>query len=343
VELRRLLPVAFRVEGEADQVHVAMPAWLPATVSGRLELIGRPEAMAMTGRVHVLRARYTENVDLERSLVEFRRRVAAPRAYDREGERLRMEVQLVIDGDARVENDLMRGTMRGEVTVTGTAAAMGFLGSVSFVEGSRALFRGNEFDLTHAVVDFTERDRLAMQLDVHGVAQVRDYEVFMHLFGPLTEPQIALTSTPALSQPDIVTLLSLGFTTRDAAAGTGVQGMATAAAAQALMSASGLDEQVRRFLPRGGAIRDASVRITSAYSEGSGQVEPRAEFESWLWSDRLRLRYQAPLSGARGQRAQAEFRLGRHTALQYQWDNDNPDVPAGDHGVDLKLRWEWTD
>lgn len=343
VELRRLLPAAFRVEGEADQVPVAMPAWLPAVVSGRLELVGRPEAMAMTGRLHVLRARYTEDVDLERSLVEFRRRVAAPRAYDKEGERLRMEVQLVIDGDARVENDLLRGAMRGEVTVTGTAAAMGFLGSVSFTEGSRAFFRGNEFDLTHAVVDFTERDRLAMQLDVHGVAQVRDYEVFMHLFGPLADPQIALTSTPALSQPDIVTLLSLGFTTRDAAAGAGVQGVATAAAAQALVSASGLDEQVRRFLPRGGAIRDASVRITSAYSEGSGQVEPRAEFESWLWRDKLRLRYQAPLSGARGQRAQAEFRLGRHTALQYQWDNDNPDVPAGDHGVDLKLRWEWTD
>jgi translocation and assembly module TamB len=343
VELSRLLPVAFRVEGEADQVPVAMPAYLPATVSGRLELAGRPEAMTMTGRLHVLRARYTQNFDLERSLVEFRRRVEAPRAYDKEGERLRMEVQLVIDGDARVENDLMRGNMRGEVTVTGTAAAMGFVGSVAFTEGSRASFRGNEFELTHAVVDFTERDRLAMALDVHGQSQVRDYEVFMHLFGPFADPQLTLTSTPALSQPDIVTLLSLGFTTRDAAAGTGVQGVATAAAAQALMSASGLDEQVRRFLPRGGAIRDASVRITSAYSEGSGQVEPRAEFESWLWRDRLRLRYQAPLSGARGQRAQAEFRLGRHTALQYQWDNDNPDVPAGDHGVDLKLRWEWNE
>ena len=320
-----------------------MPSWLPATVSGRLELAGRPEAMALTGRLHVLRARYTENVDMERSLVEIRRRAAAPRAYDKEGERLKMEVQLVVDGDARIENDLVRGTMRGEVAVTGTAAAFGFMGSVAMAEGSRAFFRGNEFELTHAVVDFTERDRLAMALDFHGQAQVRDYEVFMHLFGPFADPQLTLTSTPALSQPDIVTLLSLGFTTREAAAGVGVQGMATAAAAQALMSASGLDEQVRRFLPRGGAIRDASVRITSAYSEGSGQVEPRAEFESWLWRDRLRLRYQAPLSGARGQRAQAEFRFGRHTALQYQWDNVNPDAPAGDHGVDLKLRWEWND
>ena len=51
-----------------------------------------------------------------------------------------------------------------------------------------------------------------------------------------------------------------------------------------------------------------------------------------------------PLSGARGQRAQAEMRLGGRTSLQYQWDNDNPDVAAGgDHGLDLKLRWEWND
>ncbi len=29
--------------------------------------------------------------------------------------------------------------------------------------------------------------------------------------------------------------------------------------------------------------------------------------------------------------------------MQYQWDNESLDVPTGDHGVDLKLRWEWTD
>ena len=100
---------------------------------------------------------------------------------------------------------------------------------------------------------------------------------------------------------------------------------------------------MRRFLPRGGTVRDLSMRITSAYSEETGQVEPRAEFESWVLRDRLRLRFQAPLGGARGRKAEAELRLGRHTALQYQWDNDNPDVATGDHGVDLKLRWEWAD
>jgi translocation and assembly module TamB len=276
-------------------------------------------------------------------MLELRRRApAAPRAYDKAGEWLRFDLQLAVDGDARVENDLVSGALKGELTVTGSLAAPGVVGTLSMAEG-RARFRGNEFALSHALLDFTDRNKIEIALDVHGQSQVRDYQIFMHAFGPLSDPQLTLTSTPALSQPDIITLLSLGFTRRDAAAGTGVEGVAATAAAQALFSASGLDEQVRRFLPRNPMVRDLSVRITSEWSAESGQVEPRAEFESFLLRERLRLRYQAPLSGGRGQKAQAELKLGRHTAVQYQWDNDNPDVATGDHGVDLKLRWEWND
>jgi len=344
VELRRLALASVRVRADLDEVPTTVPAYLPATLSGRVELAGTPEASTLSGRIHVVRARYTEDVGVEKAVLELRRKPAPPpRPYDKAGEWLRLEVQLAADGDVRVENDLVRGPVRGELLLTGTLAAPGLLGTLSMADGSRAVFRGNEFDLSHAIVEFTGRNRIEMALDAHGEAQVRDYQVFMHLFGSLQKPQLTLTSSPALSEPDIITLLSLGFTRRDAAAGDGMAGVATAAAAQALVSASGLDEQVRRFLPRGGLMRDFSVRITSAYSEGTGQVEPRAEFESYLMKDRLRLRYQAPLGAARGQRAQAELKLGTHTALQYQWENDNPDVANGDHGLDLKLRWEWND
>jgi translocation and assembly module TamB len=344
LELASFVPVRGRVEALLDEVPVAVPATLPATLSGRVEAAGTPDATTVTGRLRVVRARYTSDVNLERSMLELRRRVPAPpRAYDKAGEWLRFDVQVVVDGDARIENDLASGAVRGEITVTGNLAAPGAVGTLSMAEGSRARFRGNEFELSHAVLDLTDRNKIEIALDVHGQSQVRDYQIFMHAFGPLSDPQVTLTSSPPLSQPDIITLLSLGFTRRDAGADSGVGGVATAAAAQALLSASGLDEQVKRFVPRGQMVRDLSVRITSEWSEVTSQVEPRAEFESFLLRDRLRLRYQAPLSNTRGQKAQAELKLGRHTAVQYQWDNDNPDVATGDHGVDLKLRWEWTD
>jgi translocation and assembly module TamB len=342
LELARLVPVHLKAEAVLDEIPVVVPALMPATLSGRLEAEGAPDSTVLTGRLHVVRGRYTSDVDLQSSLLK-RRPPPPPRPYDRSGEWLRLDVQLAVDGDVRVDNDLVHGPVSGELTLTGTLAAPGLVGSLAMGRGSRAVFRSNEFDLTHAVLDFTDRSRIAVALDVHGESQVRDYQVFLHLFGTLAEPQVKLTSFPDLPEQDIVTLLALGFTRRDAGAQAGMGGVATATAAQALLTASGLDEQVKRFLPRGGPVRDLSMRIVTAYSDETGQVEPRAEFESWLVRDRLRLRFQTPLGAGRGRQAQAEVRLGGHASVQYQWDNESPEVPAGDHGVDLKLRWEWTD
>ena len=347
VELARMWPSQIRLRALLDQVPARIPESIPSQVSGELGLDGTFEAMTLSGRLHVLRARYTELVDLEKRLLALHGRGSdAPRPYDRSGEWLRFDVNLVVDGDARVENDLLRGPVTGNLNLVGTAASPGLLGSISMAQGSRVTFRGNDFTLSHAVLDFSDRNRIRAALDAQGEAQVRDYRVFMSVSGSYESPRLHLTSTPMLSQEDIITLLSLGYTAHDTAAAGGVGGVATAAAAQALFSASGLDAQVRRFLPRGGVLSDFGVRMTSAYSEASGQVEPRAEIESRALEDRLRLRYQAPISGGRGQRAQAELKLGDHTSLQYQWDNETPDVVTefgGDHGVDLKLRWEWTE
>lgn len=341
VELERFFPARVRVGATFEAVPVRIPEWLPSVVSGRLQAAGTWAEMLLSGKLHVVRALYADPVDLEKRLVEVQGKKPAPRPFDRAGEWLSLDIGLVVDGDARIENDLVRGSLSGDLTLTGTLASVGLVGTLTMRDGGRGTFRGNEFTLTHAVVDFTDRRKVRMSLDVHGESQVRDYQVFMHLFGPYEAPTLRLTSQPALTQEDIVTLLSLGYTSRDAAGG--MSGVATAAAAQALFSASGLDDQLRRFVPRGRLLRDFSFRITSAYSEASGQVEPRAEFESKALDERLRLRYQAPMAGARGQRAQAEMRLFSHTSIQYQWDNENPDLTGGDHGVDLKLRWDWND
>jgi len=72
----------------------------------------------VTGRLHVVRARYTENVELEKNMYDVRRRrPPAPRAYDKAGEWLRFDLQLAVDGDARVENDLVRAGVKGELTL----------------------------------------------------------------------------------------------------------------------------------------------------------------------------------------------------------------------------------
>ena len=167
-------------------------------------------------------------------------------------------------------------------------------GNLAFLPGGRGFYRGNEFLLTRAVVDFTERNRLRMVMDVTGEAALKDYRVFLHVFGDMDDLKLQLTSTPMLSQQDIITLLSLGYTSRDATVGSNLGVAAGTAAAQALFAVSGLEQQLRRFAPQTGIFQDFNVRLTSAYSKTTLTVEPRWEFETKALDGKLRVRYQAP-------------------------------------------------
>jgi translocation and assembly module TamB len=344
IELSRFVPTRIRAEVQAESVPIAVPSYIPSTVSGRLVADGSPDAMTLSGTLHVLRARYTQPFDLEGRMLEIGKRRPEPRPYDKSLEWLGFDVRIAVDGDARIENDLARGAVAGEMTLTGTLAGYGLVGTLATAPGARATFRGNEFYLSRGVLTFNDRHRVSANLDVYGEATVRDFLVSLHLTGTLDAPQLALTSTPALSQQDIVTLLSLGYTSRDASTATNLSAAATAAATQALFTVSGLDQQISRFLPRSGVLQDFSVRVTSVYSPTSMQIEPRFEFETKALDRRLRLRYLAPVGGGVGQKAQVEYRFSERASLQGQWDTDNPDAVTGsDLGLDLKLRWEWVD
>jgi len=341
VELARFVPTRIRVEAALDAVPMKLPSYIPSLVAGQLTAQGTPEAMVLSGQLHVLQAKYSERFDLEQRMLEFGKKKPEAKPYDKSGEWLRYDLRIIVDGDARVDNDLIRGAVKGDLTLTGSLAAMGLVGNLNLAPGSRATYRGNEFNLSRGLVAFTDRNRIQTTLDVSGDATVRDYRIFIQIGGSLDDPRVQLTSSPALSQQDIITLLSLGYTTRDTTLASGIGTTATAVAAGALFAASGLNEQLRRFLPPGGVFQDFTARITSAYSQSTYQVEPRMEFETRALGDRLRLRYLAPLVGARGQKAQAEYRFGERASIQGVWDNDNPNIAGSDLGLDLKLRWEW--
>jgi len=85
---------------------------------------------------------------------------------------------------------------------------------------------------------------------------------------------------------------------------------------------------------------DPTVRLTSGWSSGTGQVEPRLAFESHLFTKALKLRYSAPI-GVPGQTTEAEYRINKTLSLQAEWDTESHQAtPVGDIGLDLKLRWE---
>lgn len=336
--LKHFEPDRLSLVGELVDVTYRYSEELPITVSGGLQLTGTPEALLLAGDIDLLRLRYQKGLELDSMLKSLGRRTAVgvlPTTADRPREFLTYDVRIHLR-DVRVDNNLARARLLGDLRLTGTNVRPGLLGRVEADEGSQAFFRNNQFVISQAQVEFRDRYGMDLVFDVRGQTQVREYTVKVHATGRPSDPQVALSSEPALAEGDVLSLLTLGVTSTDketaASASAGL-------AAEALFNVSGLDRQVKRFLPSNPVLRDLSFQISTTYNDATRQAEPTAQLESKILSDQLKIGMTQPVSG-RGTRARAEYRFDNRLSAQAQWDNENSEASFGNLGLELKLSWE---
>lgn len=312
-------------------------------MSGTPTLRGPLEALHLGGDLDLTWLRFTEDLELERTFIqalELARRPPAPKVFERRGEFLTLDVGVHL-GDVRVENNLAQTGFAGDLRLVGTNRRPGILGAVTLTDG-RAFIRNVEYRLTSGVVNFTDPTRIRPTFDVRADAAVREYLVRVAASGTAQQPRLLLASEPTLPYADIVTLLTLGVTNRDLERTDSTSGLALLLDAAYNAGFLGLNDQVKRLLPRNEILRDATFRVTSAYSELTGNVEPVAQFESKFLTDDMKLKGQTSLMGSRGSRAQVEYEFDAGLSVQGQVDSNDPNTPSGfDIGGDVIFKKEW--
>jgi translocation and assembly module TamB len=286
----------------------------------------------------VSRLRYTEDLDLERSLLDFSRRPPTPRVLAKSALVVHFDLDVHLSRGVRIENNLARADLKGDLKVTGTSRSVGLLGSVNTVHGT-AQFRGNEFQIEQGVLTFTDRTRVRPSFDFQALAQVKEYKVRLHAFGTPGEPHVTLTSEPVLTETDLGFLLTFGFvSTHLQQAGFNATDSGLAIGVEALNKVTGFSEEVRRFIPKNTILRDPTLDFASDFSLATNRLEPMARFRSRLLTEKLDLRVLEGLS-TRRYRGLISYQLSESLSGQIQLDNEH--ITTGtDFGVDLKLRWE---
>ncbi len=334
LRISKLQLVQLEVGVQLDGITAYVTEELPLTASGELLLYGKPEALQLSGGIDIEKLRYDKALDLDLLLTEAKK--SRRRMGDDPTEWLSFDVSVKATGDVRIENNLARAKLSGALKLTGTNLKPGLLGSLEAQPGSSLVFRGNQFQVSQGLLEFRDRRSVDALFDLRAETSVREYVVRLHAFGRAADPQVILSSEPELPEGDILSLLTLGVTSRDqaSAAGTGA-----GLAAEALFAASGLDKQVQRFLPKNAVLRDLSFHLSTTYNDVTGLVEPTAQLESKFLTEQLKLQMTQPVSG-RGTRAQAEYRFDNQLSAQAQWDNENSEYSFGNLGFGLKLRWE---
>ncbi len=346
IELSHLSPTRIDMSAHVSDVNVKLNDSLGATLDGDLTLFGPPFEPVLGGSLIVSRMKYTEDLDIERSLLDFSRRPPAPRVLTKSPVLVHFDLDVHLSRGVRVENNLARTDLKGDLKVTGNSRAVGLLGSVNCVHGT-AQFRGNEFQIEQGVLSFTDRQRIRPSFDfqassevkVQASSEVKEYKVRMHAFGTPSEPHLALSSDPALAEADLGFLLTFGFVSSNlqqssfSAADSGL-----AIGVEALNKVTGFSEEVRRFIPKNAILRDPNIDFASDFSSYTNRLEPMARFSSHLVNDKLDLKVLEGLTSRR-YRGVVSYQLSDVLSTRLQLDNEKPQVGT-DFGVDLHLKWE---
>lgn len=322
----------FELQTDLEDVTVQVQPDVPVTVSGSLLLATRNASLwQLSGGIDVQKFRYTKPLALESLLATARSRGVPSDAKPEEW--LRYDVDIATAGDVRIENNLARARLLGKLKLGGTNVKPVLIGAVEAGEGAQAFFRGNTFSIQRGLLQF---NGLWPTFDLSAQTQVREYLVSVKAFGRFEDPKVALSSEPGLPDTDILSLLTLGVTSRERITERGGASLA----AEALLSASGLDQQVQRFLSQNVGLKDQQVRLTTSFNEATGTAEPSVTWESKVVSDNLKVGVTQPVTG-RGTKAQAEYRFNQRVSARAQWDNQNQNTTVGNPGVDLRFRFEW--
>lgn len=332
VRLDRFSIKTMELQTDLEDVSVQVQPEVPVTLTGSLLLATRnAELFQLSGALDVVKFRYTQPIALEKLLASAREKPVP--TDEKPNEWLRLDVDLRAAGDVRVENNLARARLGGKLKLSGTNVKPVLVGVVETLEGSQAFFRGNTFNVQRGQLQF---NGLWPTFDLSAQSQIREYLVSVKAFGRFEDPKVSLTSEPPLPDTDILSLVTLGVTSRERLSDRSGLGLG----AEALLSASGLDQQVQRFLSQNVGLKDQQLKLTTSFNEATGTAEPAVTWESKMLSDNFKVGVTQPVTG-KGTKAQAEYRFNQRVSARAQWDNQNQNTTVGNPGVELRFRFEW--
>jgi translocation and assembly module TamB len=227
---------------------------------------------------------YSKDLSILPLLLSSRREAAAE-----EGLPLRLSVRVKLDENLAVRNRMVDLRANGTLSVEGTAAKPVVFGSIVGQEG-RIVFRGHDWTVTTATVRFADPRRIEPYLDVVAECRIREYDVALHVTGPLSDLTIQLNSVPSLPRDDVLALVAFGSTRAELKDSPGaiLLGEAGKVVARDLL---GIDPTSTRLRVSTGTAGDASSTPHTWAGEERPSVYPSRNTPSDR-KERVRIEYQ---------------------------------------------------
>lgn len=187
------------------------------TASGRGEITGENKPYLVSGDINIIRASIQNELEDFGSGEKFNKenlRYLPLKRGEKKEQLVRFNVNLDGANPIYVKNSMAELNFIGATVLKGTPDSPKMGGRLNIVPGSsRFYFKNNDFILSRGSVIFNENEvDINPELDFLASSNLAEYTIHMKIFGKAKNVNVELSSEPALSQVDILSLITLGYT-----------------------------------------------------------------------------------------------------------------------------------
>ncbi len=230
----------FLLSVHADNVTAPFPQDFSSTLDADVEIKGDANEQLISGVVNLIRAEYVKDIELA-DLIN-RRQESIEEGGEISFVRTARFADLRVEGRNAlvVRNNLADLVGSVSLQINGPIKDPVIAGRITASSGTLT-FRSDRYEIKRAFMDLPPRRGADPIVNIEAESEIRGYRVIIDLTGPLSQPQAAVRSEPALPQADVVSLittgtLSSGDTSTSAVASSGL-GTATSLLTDALINA----------------------------------------------------------------------------------------------------------
>jgi len=319
----------YDLRASLDQVRIPFPTDFTSGVSGKLRLVGTAGRGQLGGELNVRELSVREDIDLVSRLLEgitpFKEQ--APEKTSPLASNIRLDVQVNNASALALETQSLHLLADIDLRLQGTLASPIGFGTIRFRSGD-AVFRGNRYKLTRGEIRMVNTPRNQPMVDLEAETRVQRYDLTLDISGPLDNLKVTYRSDPPLPTMDILYLLALGYSKREAEMSTKTNPAAPAMEAGALLSqalSSQMSGRVQRLF---GASR---IKIDPSVVGPGSASGARITVEQQVTPD-LTLTYSTNTASTQYRIIQFEWALNDNTSLVGVRDQN------GIFGMELKFR-----
>lgn len=200
-----------------DNMDLNIPPQVNTVGSADLKLSGQWLPFQLTGTYHVIDGLITKEFSSGESDSKNAHEIFLPPALRNEEQSpVVLKLEIIPSVPLNIKNSLVDGKIQGQISVSGTPKSPILGGQIQFTKFSQILFRDIVFRVRDSNIALNNTNPPNPVLYILADARYKGYDIEMLVQGSADKPKFTLTSQPSLTQPEIISLLALGYTTNEA-------------------------------------------------------------------------------------------------------------------------------